>query len=296
MNPQKNPFTGVCTALITPFQPDGSPDLDALARLIEGQIAAGVDALLLLGTTGESATVTDGERLRLIRRAVDAVAGRVPLVVGTGSNATARAVELSRSAEENGCDAVLVVTPYYNRATPAGLIRHLTVVADAVRCPVILYNVPSRTGVDLTPAVCRELAAHPRIFGIKEASGKIDRIADLCADGSLAVYAGCDGEAIPAFSLGASGVISVLSNLFPAEVAAMWRAWRAGERAEALRIQTDYLPLVRALFSEVNPIPVKTAAGMLGLCADTLRLPLCPMAAENREKLAAALERVRERR
>ncbi len=291
---KKLPFKGLCTALVTPFLPDGdrAPDLDALDRLIEFQIAGGADALLILGTTGEAATVRDDEREIILRRAVETVRGRVPVVAGCGSNSTPTAVRYALQAEEAGCDAVLSVTPYYNKATKEGLVRHFEAVADAGSLPVILYNVPSRTGVDIPMAVYEKLAVHPSVAGVKEASGDIRRAGALCAafGEDLAVYAGNDAEIVPVCALGGKGAFSVASNLFPAPLSLLCRRMRDGKTEEAARIQRALCPLADALFSEVNPVPVKAACAMMGLCSDAVRLPLTELSPALREPLSRAAE------
>jgi 4-hydroxy-tetrahydrodipicolinate synthase len=292
MKKKEIPFRGLCTALVTPFCADGSVDLEAFRKLVRRQIREGADALLVLGTTGESATLTDEERRMLVRETVRIAAGRVPVIAGTGTNDTARTAAFTRFASEAGCDAVLVAAPYYNRPTPDGLIRHFTETADAAGCPVILYNIPSRTGVDLTVPLVKKLAQHPRIAGIKEASGSIDRAADLCAafqGEDFAVYAGNDGEIVPVCSVGGAGAVSVIANLLPRETGEMCRAMQDRRLAEAAAIHTRLLPLMRALFAETNPGPVKAAMAMLGLSENVLRLPLIPVRSETETRLREAL-------
>ena len=293
MKKKEIPFRGLCTALVTPFCPDGSVDEEAFRRLILRQIDGGADAILVLGTTGESATLTDEERRMLVAEAVRQAEGRVPVIAGTGSNDTARTAAFSKFASEAGCAGVLVVAPYYNRPTPDGLIRHFNEAADAAACPVILYNIPARTGCDLTVPVVRKLAEHPRIAGIKEASGNIDRAADLCAvfaGVDFAVYAGNDGEIVPVCAQGGMGAVSVVSNLLPRETGEMCRAILSGDLVRANKWQRRLLPLIRALFAESNPAPVKRAMAMLGLCSDTLRLPLVPVREETERRLGEALK------
>ncbi len=296
------PFSGLCTALVTPFVPDGSSvDAQALVRLIEFQIAGGADAVLILGTTGEASTVRDDERREILSLAVRTAAGRIPIVAGCGSNDTAHAVRLAREAEDEGCSALLSVTPYYNKTTPSGLVRHYEEIAGSTGLPLILYNVPNRTGVDIPLSVYEKLARHPRIAGVKEASGDIRKIARLTAEygDSFAVWTGNDAETVPVLAMGGAGVFSVVSNLFPEEVSAVCRRMREERHGEAVRIWKDLLPLADALFSEVNPIPVKEACAMLGLCSAAVRLPLVGMSEENRRKLKDALEaflRKREKR
>ena len=292
MKKKEIPFRGLCTALITPFCTDGSVDLEAFRKLVWRQIGEGADALLVLGTTGESATLTDDERRMLVRETVQLSDGRIPVIAGTGSNDTARTEAFTEFACGAGCDAVLIAAPYYNRPTPDGLIRHFTEAADAAVCPVILYNIPSRTGVDLTVPLVKKLAQHPRIAGIKEASGSIDRAADLCAafqGEDFAVYAGNDGEIVPVCSVGGAGAVSVIANLLPRETGEMCRAMQDRRLAEAAAIHTRLLPLMRALFAETNPGPVKAAMAMLGLSENVLRLPLVPVRSETETRLREAL-------
>lgn len=292
MKKKEIPFRGLCTALVTPFCTDGSVDLEAFRKLVRRQIGEGADALLVLGTTGESATLTDDERRMLVRETVRLSDGRIPVIAGTGSNDTARTEAFTEFACGAGCDAVLIAAPYYNRPTPDGLIRHFTEAADAAGCPVILYNIPSRTGVDLTVPLVKKLAQHPRIAGIKEASGSIDRAADLCAafqGEDFAVYAGNDGEIVPVCSVGGAGAVSVIANLLPRETGEMCRAMQDYRLAEAAAIHTRLLPLMRALFAETNPGPVKAAMAMLGLSENVLRLPLVPVRSETETRLREAL-------
>ena len=292
MKKKEIPFRGLCTALVTPFCTDGSVDLEAFRKLVRRQIGEGADALLVLGTTGESATLTDDERRMLVRETVRLSDGHIPVIAGTGSNDTARTEAFTEFACGAGCDAVLIAAPYYNRPTPDGLIRHFTEAADAAGCPVILYNIPSRTGVDLTVPLVKKLAQHPRIAGIKEASGSIDRAADLCAafqGEDFAVYAGNDGEIVPVCSVGGAGAVSVIANLLPRETGEMCRAMQDYRLAEAAAIHTRLLPLMRALFAETNPGPVKAAMAMLGLSENVLRLPLIPVRSETETRLREAL-------
>lgn len=283
-------FTGTCTAVVTPFT-DRGVNYDVLAALLDRQLAAGVEAVVLCGTTGEAAAMTEAEQLAVIRWGADYLRGRMTVIAGTGSNCTAHAVDLSRAAEEAGADAVLVVTPYYNKATPRGLILHYTAVADAVGIPVIAYNVPSRTGVDLPLSVCEVLSAHPNINGVKEASGdlaKISRILGRFGE-DFHVWSGNDDQNVPILSLGGQGVISVLSNVCPGEVHDMVSAAHRGDFRAAAAEQNRLMPLIDALFCEVNPIPVKAALDLLGFDVGTPRLPLCPMEPEHLSRLRAAL-------
>lgn len=286
-------FEGMATALITPITENGI-DYEAFARLIDWQIDQGINALVVCGTTGESSTLTDEEHKEAIAFAVKQAKGRVPIIAGTGSNDTAYALDLTKFACEAGVDGVLVVTPYYNKATQKGLIKMFTSIADAATAPVILYNVPSRTGVNILPATVAELAKHPNINGIKEASGNISQIAEtaaLCGD-SINLYSGNDDQVIPIMSLGGKGCISVLSNLLPKESAQMCQSFKDGDTKTACDMQLKYLKLINALFSEVNPIPVKAAMAKMGFCEDYLRLPLTPMEDEAREKLFKEMQNV----
>ncbi len=279
-------FTGAATAIVTPLTAEGI-DYAAFARLIEWQIAEGIAAIVVAGTTGEGSTLTDEEHRACIDFAVKQVAGRVPVIAGTGSNDTAYAVDLSRYACEAGADALLVISPYYNKATQKGLIANFTAIADASDKPIILYNVPSRTGCNILPATCAALAEHPRIVAIKEACGDLSQIAETArlVEGKMDIYSGNDDQVLPILSLGGRGVISVLSNVLPAKTQAMVDRWFAGDVAGSIAMQLELLPLVHALFSEVNPIPVKAAMAAMGFCEDYLRLPLTPMEDAHREVL-----------
>ena len=271
-------FTGAATALATPMNEQGI-DFEALGRSIEFQIQDGISALVITGTTGESSTLSDEEHKAAISFAVKAAKGRVPVIAGTGSNDTSYAIELSRYACEAGVDALLVVTPYYNKATQKGLIAHFTAIADAVTKPIILYNVPSRTGCNIKPETAAVLAEHPNIVGIKEASGDLSQVAtlaQLCGD-KLAIYSGNDDQILPIMSLGGKGVISVLSNVVPGETDRICQKFLEGDIQSARVLQLKYLPLIHALFSEVNPIPAKAALSAMGYGENYLRLPLTPM-------------------
>lgn len=283
-------FRGVATALITPLNENGV-DYAAFGRLIDWQIDQGVNALVIAGTTGEGSTLTDGEHKEAIRFSVERAAGRVPIIAGTGSNDTAYAIELSRYACEAGADALLVVTPYYNKATQKGLIAMYTAIADASTKPIILYNVPSRTGVSIEPATYAALAGHPNIAAIKEANGNISKIVETAAalNGKLDIYSGNDDQVVPLLSMGGMGVISVLSNIMPARTVEMCDRWFAGDIAGAAALQCELLPLINALFSQVNPIPVKAAMAAMGWCENYLRLPLTPMDEEPWQKLRALM-------
>lgn len=279
-------FTGAATAIVTPMTKDGI-DYAQFARLIEWQIAQGIDAIVAVGTTGEGPTLNDEEHREAIRFCVEQVAGRVPVIAGTGSNDTAYAVDLTRFACEVGADAMLLVTPYYNKATQAGLIQSFTAVADASTKPCILYNVPSRTGCNLLPQTVAKLAEHPCIAAIKEASGDISqvaKIAALCGD-KLDIYSGNDDQIVPILSLGGKGVISVLSNVMPRQTVEMCRRFFQGDAAGAAQLQLQLLPLIDALFCEVNPIPVKAAMAAMGYGENYLRLPLTPMEPAHEQEL-----------
>ncbi len=284
-------FTGMATALVTPMREDLSVDLDALGRLIDFQLENGINALVAVGTTGESATLEPAEQAQVIRFTVQRVGGRVPIIAGVGSNNTAHALDNVKSACDAGADALLAVTPYYNKATQAGLIRHFTAMADAARVPLILYNVPGRTGCNLLPQTVAALADHPNIVGIKEASGNMAQmvqIMHLCAD-KLDVYSGEDALTVPMMSMGAAGTISVLSNVVPRLAVSMTDACRAGDYPAAAALQCRLLPLIDCLFSEVNPIPAKAAVAAMGFGAENLRLPLTRMEESNRARLYAQM-------
>lgn len=287
---KKPVFEGAASAIITPLTADGV-DYENFGRLIDWQIENGVDAIVAVGTTGEGSTLTDAEHREAIKFCVDRVAGRVPVIAGTGSNDTAYAVELSRFAEEAGADGVLLVTPYYNKATQKGLVASFTAVADAVNIPCILYNVPGRTGCNLLPETVAELAKHPNINGIKEASGNLSqvaKIAALCGD-ELNIYSGNDDQNVPILSLGGKGCISVLANIMPRETHEMCQSFFDGDVATARRLQLSLLALIDALFCEVNPIPVKAACAAMGFGANTLRLPLTPMEPAHEANLLALM-------
>lgn len=288
---KKPVFTGTCTALVTPFL-GSSVNYEVLFSLLDRQIAANVDAVVLCGTTGEASTMSDEEQLEVIRRGSSYVAGRMTVIAGTGSNCTAHAVELSKAAEEAGADAVLVVTPYYNKATPKGLILHYTAIADAVGIPVVAYNVPSRTGVDIPLSVYEALSRHPNINGVKDASGNLGRISH--AIGQLGedfhVWSGNDDQNVPILALGGKGVISVLSNVCPARVVQLVNACLKGNVQIGGALQNKLMPLIEALFCEVNPIPVKAAMERLGFQVGLPRLPLCPMIPEHLELLERRME------
>ncbi len=271
-------FRGAATALITPLNKDGV-DYEAFGRLIDWQIESGIDALVICGTTGEGATLSDAEHRQVLGFALERAGGRIPMIAGTGSNDTAYAIELTRFACEQGYDGVLVVTPYYNKATQKGLVQVFTAIADASTKPVILYNVPSRTGVGFEPATYAALADHPNIAAIKEANGNISKIVQTAAlvGDKLDIYSGNDDQIVPILACGGQGVISVLSNVVPAETSLMCKKFFDGDIAGAMELQKKYLPLTNALFSEVNPIPAKAAMAAMGFCEDYLRLPLTCM-------------------
>ena len=269
-------FSGVATAMVTPFL-NGAVNYPLLEQLIRRQIEAGVSALVLSGTTGEAPTLTDEEKIQILRRAGAAAKGRCLLIAGTGSNSTAHAVSLSRAAEQAGADALLVVSPYYNKANPAGLIAHYQAVAQAVTIPVILYNVPSRTGLSIPVSVCQALSGIGNIVGIKEADTDLDRVVELRRSCDLTVWAGNDSLTVPVISVGGRGVISVASNLLPEEMVAMTEAALDGDFDTAAAIQLRLQPLLRLLFREVNPIPVKAAMKCIGFDCGPCRLPLGPL-------------------
>ena len=275
-------FTGAATAIITPFK-NGEIDYESYERLVEWQIESGISAIVVAGTTGEGSTLTDKEHKDIIKFTVDKVNGRVPVIAGTGSNDTAYAIELTKFACEAGADAMLVVSPYYNKATQKGLIASFSAIADASTKPIILYNVPSRTGCNILPETVAVLAEHPNIVGIKEASGNLSQIAKLAhlTKGKLDIYSGNDDQIVPVMSLGGKGVISVLSNLMPKETNDICLDYLNGDLEKALDAQLEFLPLVDALFSEVNPIPVKAAMAAMGFGENSLRLPLTPMEEKN---------------
>lgn len=285
-------FEGIATALITPITENGI-DYEAFGKLIDWQIDEGVNALVICGTTGESSTLTDGEHREAIAYAVKRAAHRVPIIAGTGSNDTAYALSLTEFSCKAGVDGVLVVTPYYNKATQNGLIQMFTKIADVSSVPVILYNVPSRTGVNIAPATVKALSKHPNISGIKEAGGNISAVAEiaaLCGD-DINIYSGNDDQTVPIMSLGGKGCISVLSNVLPKKASEMCAKMLKGDVKGAAEMQLEYLPLINALFSEVNPIPVKAAMAAMGWCEDYLRLPLTPMEPAHREVLFAEMRK-----
>lgn len=285
-------FRGIATALITPLTADGI-DYAQFGKLIDWQIDQGINALVICGTTGESSTLSDAEHRRAIAFACEKVNGRVPVIAGTGSNETAYAVELTKSTCADGADAVLVVTPYYNKTTQNGLVAMYNTIADASTKPVILYNVPSRTGIGIQPETYVKLAQHPNIAAIKEANSDISKIVETFAlvGDQLDIYSGNDDQIVPILSMGGQGCISVLSNVVPKETVAITDQFFAGNVAEAARLQCQFMPLIRSLFCESNPIPVKAAMAALGFCENYLRLPLVPMEQDHYETM---LQRMRE--
>ncbi len=283
-------FQGVATAIVTPMTKEGV-DYPTFARLLGWQVSEGVNALVIAGTTGEGSTLSDEEHRQVLKFAVETVGGKVPVIAGTGSNDIAYAIDLTEYACKIGCDAMLVVTPYYNKATQKGLIRSFADIADASTKPLILYNVPSRTGCNLLPKTCAELADHPNIVAVKEACGNISQIAELAAlvRGNLDIYSGNDDQIVPVLSLGGKGVISVLSNVLPRKTVEMCDAFFSGNIAKSRDLQLDLLPLINSLFSEVNPIPVKAAMAAMGFGENYLRLPLTPMESQNEATLFALM-------
>lgn len=287
-------FKGVATALVTPFKNDGSIDFETFAKQIDFQLENGINALVVCGTTGESPTLNDVEHKQAIDFVVSRVAHAVPVIAGTGSNDTEYSVSLCQHAQKAGVDALLLVTPYYNKATQKGLIKHYTYIADRVELPMILYNVPGRTGVDIKPETSYELSKHPNINALKEANGNISSVAktaSLCGD-NLAIYSGNDDQIIPILSLGGLGVISVLSNVLPKQTVQMCDEFFKGNIEAARKLQLDYLEFINNLFIEVNPIPVKAAMKILGSDSGCLRLPLCDISESNLEILKHSMEKI----
>ncbi|PNV59247.1 4-hydroxy-tetrahydrodipicolinate synthase [Clostridium sp. chh4-2] len=286
-------FEGAGVALITPFTQTGEVNYEKLEELIEEQIAGGTDSIIACGTTGESSTMTHEEHLNVIRFICDKVNKRIPVVAGTGSNSTAEAIYMSKEAEKAGADGLLIVTPYYNKATQNGLIAHYTAIANAVTIPIILYHIPGRTGVTMTPqtivTLCRDVE---NIVGVKEASGNFSAIATMMnlADGCVDVYSGNDDQIVPLLALGGKGVISVLSNVAPRQTHDICASFFAGDVKKSMEMQLEAIPLVNELFREVNPIPVKAAMNLMGKEVGSLRLPLTEMEAQNQEKLAKAMK------
>ncbi|MGI9252379.1 MAG: 4-hydroxy-tetrahydrodipicolinate synthase [Thermomicrobiales bacterium] len=288
---QTAPISGAMTALITPFR-DGNIDIPALRRLVEYQIAGGISALIPCGTTGETPSLTEREADLVISTVVETTNGRIPVIAGTGSNGTHVTLERTRRARELGADAALIVTPCYNKPTQDGLFAHFTAIADAGDLPIVLYNVPGRTSVNMLPETVLRLANHPNIIAIKEASGSIDQASQITAGApsTFAVLSGDDSLTLPIVSVGGTGVISVLSNILPGPVAALSAAALAGDLTEARRLHLALFDLCRAMFCETNPVPVKAAAAMLGLCRDEVRLPLAPLSEASRRRVELALE------
>ena len=285
---KKEIFRGTATALITPFR-GGEIDYDCLGRLIDMQISAGIDALVIGGTTAEAATLTDEERYRLFEFSAERIDGKTKLIFGTGTNDTRVAIRHSKSAEKVGCDGLLLVTPYYNKGTEGGIEKHYLSIAESVDLPTLLYNVPSRTGVNLGFNLISRLSEHPNIVGIKEASDSLDRLVTLAAmSDKIALYSGNDSQVFPTLALGGLGVISVISNLLPRETREMTDAYFNGNLAKAREIQFDLLPIVQAMFIETNPAPIKYAMSLRGLCSPELRLPL----SEPRESTKKEIERL----
>lgn len=286
-------FKGAATALVTPFR-EGAVDYKALGELIDRQISLGIDALVICGTTGEASTLSDLEHKRVLSFALERAGGKVPMIAGTGSNDTAHAIETSRFASSLGYDALLTVTPYYNKASEQGLIKSFAAIADAATKPIILYNVPSRTSCNISLPVYRALSKHENIVAVKEASGNISAIASLiseCGD-DFDIYSGNDDQTLPILSLGGLGVISVVSNLIPTEMSALCRAWFNGEYAKSRALHENHLKLMNLMFTDVNPIPVKTALSAMGLCREEFRLPLCEMSSPKRQELIDYLSEI----
>ncbi len=285
-------FKGSAVALVTPMDKTGAVDYHMLERLLAFQLREGTDAILVNGTTGESAALSDKEKLEVLAFTIDHVGGKVPVLAGTGSNNTAHGAELSREAQKLGADALLVVTPYYNKATQGGLVRHYWTIADQVSLPILLYNVPTRTGVDIAPETYRKLQEHPNIRGVKEAGGNLSKIAKtaaLCGE-DFHIYSGNDDQTLAIMALGGKGVVSVLANIMPGQMSRMCRAFFAGDLKESRRLQLGLLDLMEAMFWEVNPIPVKAALSMMGMGEDNYRLPMTPMDEEKKEKLAVLMK------
>ena len=284
-------FEGAGVAIVTPFLENGDVNFGKLEEYIDFQIANSTDAIIICGTTGEASTMTDDEHLECIKVAVDRAARRVPVIAGAGSNDTRHGINLTKRAKELGVDATLQVTPYYNKATQKGLIEHFTAIGRSVDLPMILYSVPSRTGVTIMPQTAAELAKYDFVQGIKEASGNLSIVAEiaaLCGE-DFPIYSGNDDQILPVLSLGGKGVISVLSNVAPKQTHDMVKLYLEGHREEALRLQLDFLPLIKALFSEVNPIPVKAALNLMGMEAGPCRLPLTTLEEEHQTLLKQAL-------
>lgn len=286
-------FEGAGVALVTPMKDNGEINYEKIAELVEEQIAGGTDAIIACGTTGESSAMTHEEHIEVVRFVCEKVAGRIPVIAGTGSNWTETAVYLSQEAEKAGADGLLVVSPYYNKATQNGLIAHFTKIAESVSIPILLYNIPGRTGVNIQPETIVKLCKNvPNIVGVKEASGNFSAIAHLMslADGCVDVYSGNDDQIVPLLSLGGKGVISVLSNVAPRQTHDICASYFEGDVKKSMQMQLDAIPLVEALFCEVNPIPVKAAMNMMGKGVGTLRLPLTEMEQQNQDRLRKEME------
>lgn len=284
-------FTGSGVAIVTPMNADGSVNYAKYRELIEWQIQNGTDAIIACGTTGESSTLTHEEHIEVIRTAVEQTAGRIPVISGTGSNDTAYCIELSQEAERLGADALLLVTPYYNKTSQRGLVAHYTAVADAVNLPILLYNVPSRTGVDIKPETIATLSKHPRIVAVKEANGNISAAAQVAALCDIDIYSGNDDQIVPLLSLGGKGVISVMANIEPRRTHDIVARWFAGDVEGSRALQLELLELANAMFMDVNPIPVKEAMNRMGWDVGECRLPLYSMDIASKDKLAAVLKK-----
>lgn len=283
-------FTGSGVAIITPFAKDGSIDFEELGKLLEFQIENETDAIIICGTTGESAAMPDNEHLSVVDYTVKKVNGRIPVIAGTGSNDTAHGINLCKAAEKLGVDGLLTVTPYYNKTTQRGLVKHFTALANSVKIPLILYNVPSRTGLNIKPDTLFELSKVENIVGIKEASGNITQVAQMAAKcPDMVIYSGNDDQIIPIMSVGGLGVISVLANIEPKKTHDMCRKFLDKDTEGAMKLQLEAMEVIDALFCEVNPIPVKKAMSLMGYNTDTLRLPLCEISPENEKYLRKAL-------
>lgn len=288
-------FKGVAVALVTPFKEDNTTDLDLLGRLIDFQIENDIDAIAVCGTTGEASTLSKKEHRQIIETAVKKAKGKVPIIAGAGSNNTGTALSLSLAAEDAGADALLLVTPYYNKTTQTGLIEHYFYIADRTSLPIILYNVPSRTGLNILPETYQKLAEHPNIVAVKEANGNIESIIktmNLCED-SLSIYSGEDGLTLPTLAVGGIGVISVAANIMPKKMHLLCDAFEKGKNAEAAALQREISEICSALFSETNPIPVKKALTMMGYPVGKGRLPLCEMSEKNEKRLSSVLKKAK---
>ena len=286
-------FTGSAVAIVTPFRDNDLIDFDKLGELIDNQVENGTSAIIICGTTGEASTLSTPEHLAAIEFAVKKTDGRVPVIAGTGSNHTPHALEMSKSAEESGADGLLIVTPYYNKTSPHGLVAHYNYIADRVNIPIVLYNVPSRTGMSFTAPMYAELAKHPNVIGVKEASGNFSLLSEtmaLCPD-DFYVWSGNDDVVVPLMSMGGLGVISVAANIIPHDMAEMCRLCLAGDFKKASELQLGRLDLINALFMEVNPVPIKAAMNLMGMRVGHLRMPLCDMTPEHTEKLKRVLKK-----